>query len=214
MGIVLSIFKVYLCTNIIIVMKKKSILLSLVALCVLALFSCSDKNDAPSYSSKALKNVELVNILKAKGYTFNENGQLALNDLVNNTTSLDLSGTKLQDLTELDIFPNLHELKLTNNGYGPVFDFDSIPAKVIAVDLTGNEIYDFHHLVKVDVAENGEETVTPQHSINKLLLPATARFNSRDLVPFYRHNQNDIASGKVEMKMVDEHGKVQPYNTL
>lgn len=34
MGIVLSIFKFYLCTNIIIVMKKKSILLSLVALCV------------------------------------------------------------------------------------------------------------------------------------------------------------------------------------
>ena len=67
MGIVLSIFKVYLCTNIIIVMKKKSILLSLVALCVLALSSCSDKNDAPSYSSKALKNAELVNILKGKG---------------------------------------------------------------------------------------------------------------------------------------------------
>ena len=214
MGIVLSIFKVYLCTNIIIVMKKKSILLSLVALCVLALSSCSDKNDAPSYSSKALKNAELVNILKAKGYTFNENGQLALNDLVNNTTSLDLSGTKLKDLTGLDVFPNLHELKLANNGYGPVFDFDSIPSKVIAVDLTGNEIYDFHHLVKVDVAENGEETVTPQHSINKLLLPATARFNSRDLVPFYRHNQNDIASGKVEMKMVNEHRNVQPYNTL
>ena len=67
-------------------MKKKSILLSLVALCVLALFSCSDKNDAPSYSSKALKNAELVNILKAKGYTFNENGQLALNDQQHNIT--------------------------------------------------------------------------------------------------------------------------------
>ena len=147
MGIVLSIFKVYLCTNIIIVMKKKSILLSLVALCVLALFSCSDKNDAPSYSSKALKNVELVNILKAKGYTFNENGQLALNDLVNNTTSLDLSGTKLQDLTELDIFPNLHELKLTNNGYGPTFDFTKLPAQITGVDLTNNDIYDFEGLV-------------------------------------------------------------------
>ena len=214
MGIVLSIFKFYLCTNIIIVMKKKSILLSLVALCVSALFSCSDKNDAPSFSSQALQNAELVNVLKAKGFTFNEKGQLELNDLAQNTQTLDLSGTKLKDLTGLDVFPNLHELKLANNGYGPVFDFDSIPAKVIAVDLTGNEIYDFHHLVKVDVAENGEETVTPQHSINKLLLPATARFNSRDLVPFYRHNQNDIASGKVEMKMVDEHGKVQPYNTL
>ena len=214
MGIVLSIFKVYLCTNIIIVMKKKSILLSLVALCVLALFSCSDKNDAPSFSSQALQNAELVNVLKAKGFTFNEKGQLELNDLAQNTQTLDLSGTKLKDLTGLDVFPNLHELKLANNGYGPVFDFDSIPAKVIAVDLTGNEIYDFHHLVKVDVAENGEETVTPQHSINKLLLPATARFNSRDLVPFYRHNQNDIAGGKVEMKMVNEHRNVQPYNTL
>ena len=66
--------------------------------------------------------------------------------------------------------------------------------------------------MKVEVAENGEETVTPQHSINKLMLPATARFNSRDLVPFYRHNQNDIAGGKVEMKMVNEHRNVQPYN--
>ena len=133
-------------------MKKKSILLSLVALCVLALFSCSDKNDAPSYSSKALKNVELVNILKAKGYTFNENGQLALNDLVNNTTSLDLSGTKLKDLTELDIFPNLHELKLTDNGYGPTFDFTKLPAQITGVDLTNNDIYDFEGLVSTAVS--------------------------------------------------------------
>ncbi len=195
-------------------MKKKSILLSLVALCVLALFSCSDKNDAPSYSSKALKNAELVNILKAKGYTFNENGQLALNELVNNTTSLDLSGTKLKDLTELDIFPNLHELKLANNGYGPTFDFDSIPAKITAIDLTGNEIYDYNHLVKVAVAENGEETITPEHTVTKLVLPASARFNSKDLVRFYRHNQSEIKAGKVEMKMADAQGTLQTYNTL
>lgn len=211
MGIVLSIFKVYLCTNIIIVMKKKSILLSLVALCVLALFSCSDKNDAPSYSSKALKNAELVNILKAKGYTFNENGQLALNDLVNNTTSLDLSGTKLKDLTELDIFPNLHELKLTNNGYGPTFDFTKLPAQITGVDLTNNDIYDFEGLVNTKV-ENDEVKTTILRPLTKLYLPATAKYNVEDLMPFYTESKAE--KKQVDMQMINAKGQLETYNTI
>ncbi|EXY65686.1 hypothetical protein M085_1836, partial [Bacteroides fragilis str. 3986 N(B)19] len=41
-----------------------------------------------------MKNSELKTILQQKGYQFNEQGNLLLDDLANNTTTLDLSGTK------------------------------------------------------------------------------------------------------------------------
>ena len=67
----------------------------------LCLMSCNDDN-TPSYSQTTMKNSELKTILQQKGYQFNEQGNLLLDDLANNTTTLDLSGTKLSDLSELD----------------------------------------------------------------------------------------------------------------
>ena len=80
-----------------------------------------------------MKNSELKTILQQKGYQFNEQGNLLLDDLANNTTTLDLSGTKLSDLSELDILPNLTEVKLSDNDYGPVFDFSKLPKQITEI---------------------------------------------------------------------------------
>lgn len=183
------------------------------AFCVWGLSSCS-KDDGPSYSSVALKNAELMDILKQKGFTFDQEGKLELNDVATTTVSLDLSGTKLADFTGLDILPSLKEVKLSDNGYGPTFDFAKLPAQITGVDLTGNNIQDFEGLVEVTVEENGEETITQLHDITKLYLPAEAKFNIKDLVRFYRKNKADIEAGKTDMKMADEKGALQKYNTL
>lgn len=183
------------------------------AFCVLGFTSCSDDN-GPGYSASALKNTELMTILKSKGYTFDQEGKLELNDLANNTTSLDLSGTKLTDFTGLDILPNLKEVKLANNGYGPSFDFAKLPAQITGIDLTGNDIHNYDNLVSVKVEENDDETVTNLHNITKLYLPAEAKFNIKDLVRFYRKNKADIESGKIDMQMADDKGTLRKYNTL
>ena len=154
-------------------MNIKSLIMPLVAFCFLGLSSCSDDN-GPSYSSTTLKNTELMNILKSKGYTFSQDGKLEINDLVKSTVSLDLSGTKLSDFSGLDILPNLKEVKLSNNGYGPTFDFAQLPAQITGVDLTDNDIYDFEGLVNVKTEENGDETITQLHKITKLYLPQSS----------------------------------------
>ena len=192
-------------------MNFKFVFKSFLALCALALFSCSEKDNAPSFSSQALQNAELVNVLKAKGFTFNEKGQLELNDLAQNTQSLDLSGTKLKDLTGLDVFPNLHELKLANNGYGPVFDFAKLPTQITGVDLTNNDIYDFEGLVSTKV-ENDEVKTTILRPLAKLYLPATAKYNVEDLMPFYTENKAE--KKQVDMQMIDAEGQLKAYNTI
>ena len=192
-------------------MNFKFVFKSFLALCALALFSCSEKDNAPSFSSQALQNAELVNVLKAKGFTFNEKGQLELNDLAQNTQSLDLSGTKLKDLTGLDVFPNLHELKLANNGYGPVFDFAKLPTQITGVDLTNNDIYDFEGLVSTKV-ENDEVKTTILRPLAKLYLPVTAKYNVEDLMPFYTESKAE--KKQVDMQMINAKGQLETYNTI
>lgn len=192
---------------------KKLTLPVLVSL-VMGLASCSSDDDTVHYSTNSLKNTELMTVLKSKGYQFDKDGKLELNDLAEKTTALDLSGTKLKDFSGLDILPNLKDVKLSNNGYGPVFDFAQLPAQITGVDLTGNDIHNYKNLVDVKVEENEEETIKNLHNITKLYLPAEAKYNVKDLVRFYRKNKEDIASGKIDMKMADEKGNLQKYNTL
>lgn len=168
---------------------KNFIGLAALALC-LGFASCDSDDDAPSYSNVAVSNSELMTILKAKGYQFDENGKMLLDDKANSTTSLDLSGTKVDTaaLKELSVFPNLKELNLSNNGYGPVFHIASLPSQITGLDLQGNDIYDFDGLVTAKV-ENDEVKATILHEFTKLYLPASCKYNVEDLMPFYTENE-------------------------
>lgn len=193
-------------------MKNLTSLMSKMACLTLALFAfaaCSDDDDAPSYSTNTLAaDSELKAILVKLGYTFNGDGNLLLDDLANTTTSLDLSGTKISQsaLAELSILPNLTEVNLSNNGYGPVFYVDSLPAQITGLDLQGNDVYDLEGLVDASVV-NDEVVATVLHSFTKLYLPASCKYNVEDLMPFYTQNEADG-------KMADSKGVLTAYNTL
>lgn len=191
---------------------KNFIGLAAMALC-LGFASCSSDDDAPSYSNVAVSNSELMTILKAKGYQFDENGKMLLDDKANSTTSLDLSGTQVDTaaLKELSVFPNLKELNLSNNGYGPVFHIASLPSQITGLDLQGNDIYDFDGLVTAKV-ENDEVKATILHEFTKLYLPASCKYNVEDLMPFY--TQNEVENKTVDMQMVNDKGSLEKYNTL
>ena len=181
----------------------KKIALPVVAFFVLGLASCN-KDEAINYSTKSLKNTELMDILKKRGFAFDKDGKLELNDLAEKTTTLDLSGTKLKDLSGLDILPNLKEVKLSNNDYKLSFDFSQLPSQITCVDLTGNEIYEFTGLTKEDETGN----ITILHHLNKLYLPNSAKYNEDEIVNFF------TTAKDVDMQMSDEKGTLQKYNTL
>lgn len=195
-------------------MKRNNLYVGLMAFAILLVgASCSDDDNTPSYSTGVVQNTELKTILVQRGYTFNEDGNLLLDDLAKNTTTLDLSGTLISTdaLAELSMFPNLTDVDLSDNGYGPAFDFAKLPEQITGVDLTGNEIYDFEGLVDASVI-NDEVQATILHKLTKLYLPETAKWNVEDLMPFYTKNQTDGTN--VDMQMVDEDGNLQAYNTL
>ena len=191
---------------------KNFIGLAAIALC-LGFASCSSDDDAPSYSEVAVDNSQLKTLLESKGYTFDENGKLLLDDKANSTTSLDLSGTKVDTaaLKELSVFPNLKELNLSSNGYGPVFHIASLPSQITGLDLQGNDIYDFDGLVTAKV-ENDEVKATILHEFTKLYLPASCKYNVEDLMPFY--TENEAENKTVDMQMVNDKGSLEKYNTL
>ena len=182
------------------------------ALC-LGFTACSDDEEGPSYSTATVQNTELKTILAQKGYQFNADGNLLLDELANNTTTLDLSGTNISTdaLAELSILPNLTEVDLSDNGYGPIIDLSTLPEQITGIDLRGNKIYDFEGLVNASVV-NDEVQTTILHKLTKLYLPETAKWNVEDLMPFYTKNQADGTN--VDMQMVDEDGNLQAYNTL
>ena len=191
---------------------KNFIGLAALALC-LGFASCGSDDDAPSYSAATVDNSQLKTLLVSKGYTFDENGKLLLDDKATSTTSLDLSGTQVDTaaLKELSVFPNLKELNLSNNGYGPVFHIASLPSQITGLDLQGNDIYDFDGLVNAKV-ENDEVKATILHEFTKLYLPASCKYNVEDLMPFY--TQNEAENKTVDMQMVNDKGSLEKYNTL
>ena len=192
-------------------MKRNNLHVGLMAFAMLLVgASCSDDDNTPSYSTGAVQNTELKTILVQRGYTFNEDGNLLLDDLAKNTTTLDLSGTQISTdaLAELSMFPNLTDVDLSDNEYSLSFDFSSLPEQITGVDLTGNELYEFPGLVNIETLENGDENVTVLHSLAKLYLPESAKYNCNEIVAFYQN-----ASG-VDMQMENRAGTLSAYNTL
>ena len=183
-----------------------------IAMFVLGLCCASCSTDEGfSYSQKSVTNSDLKTILMQKGYQFSEDGKLLMDDLAQNTKTLDFSGSKISTdaLAELSIFPNLTDVDLSDNGYGPAFDFAKLPEQIKGVDLTGNEIYDYDNLINVEIAENGDENITNLHSLTKLYLPVEAKENTMQLPRFYRQN-----NASVDIQMEDEDGNLQTYTTL
>ena len=183
----------------------------MVGTCILT--SCSD-NDDVDLAGVEVTNAELKAMLKQKGFTFNEEDKLVQDDKVKNTTTLDLSGCNLTDVSGLGVFPNLTEVNLSDNKFSFSFDLSMLPASVNSVDLTGNEIYEYPGLVKVITEENGDETVTVLRELKKLYLPEGAKYNCDDLVSFYTTNKTVIDNGSMDMKMANNSGSLINYNTL
>lgn len=177
-------------------------------------FTACDKDDPIKFEDVEVKNAELKAVLVKQGFTFNAAGQLVLDEKAQNIIKLDLSGTKISDLSGLDVFPKLIEVDLSDNGYGSAFDFSLLPSQITAIDLTGNNIYEFDKLITVKIEENGDESITPLRSITKLYLPETAKDNIDVLMRFYRENKSKIEDGTIDMKMADDKGTLQKYTTL
>ena len=171
--------------------------------------SCSD-DDGPSYSTVPVQSSELKAILTQKGYQFNEQGNLLLDDMATATTSLDLSGTDIsQDaLSELGILPNLTDVNLSDNGYTMSFDFSKLPSHITGVDLRGNELYEFPGLLNIVTKENGDEDVTVLHPLTKLYLPNSAKYNCDELPTFFAQKVCQ------DMQMANANGALETYNTL
>ena len=164
-------------------------------------FASCTKEDV--YSDKPITNVELKALLEKQGVTFNETGCIRVDEVSNGITSLDLSGIKMENLAELEALANLTDVKL--GGFGPVFDFTTLPAQITSLDLTKNEIYDFEGLVK-------DEAVV--RDFKSLFVPATMKDNFDDMIPYYLKNKEAIANGTVVLKMADEKGNLNAYTTL
>ena len=188
---------------------KSSILVA--ALAMGFAFTSCDNDDDLIFSGKPVADAQMRTALKSMGYQFNDEGNLLMDAKVAATDSLDLSGSKLTDLSDLVLFPNLKYVDLSNNGYGPVYDFANLPKNIEGVDLTGNEIYDFEGLVDAKV-ENDEVKTTILRKLTGLQLPATAKWNVEDLMPFYM--QNKAEGTAVNMTMADENGEMKAYTTL
>ena len=173
--------------------------------------ACSKKEDpqpAPTVPNKvAIANPELITALKAQGFTF-EGDQLVQNDKVKNATTLDLTGANLNSVKGLEAFPALSEVNLSNNKFAQEFDFGALPATVKSVNLSGNELYDFKNLATTDYSDNAQVPYKLIRRFDKLVLPATAKYNL-DVLPAYVKLAPDS-----NVQMLNAQGVAEKYTTL
>ena len=173
--------------------------------------ACSKKEDpqpAPTVPNKvAIANPELITALKAQGFTF-EGDQLVQNDKVKNATTLDLTGANLNSVKGLEAFPALSEVNLSNNKFAQEFDFGALPATIKSVNLSGNELYDFKNLATTDYSDNAQVPYKLIRRFDKLVLPATAKYNL-DVLPAYVKTAPDS-----NVQMLNAQGVAEKYTTL
>ena len=184
----------------------------MIAITFIALGSACKKSDSPEPPKPengkiAIENPALVTALKEQGFTF-EGNTLVVNDKVRTTTSLNLSGKQLTDVKGLDAFPALSEVNLSNNKFAQTFDFGTLPATVKSVNLSGNELYDFKNLATTDYSDNAQEPYKLIRSFDKLVLPATAKYNM-DVLPAYVK-----LTPKSDVQILNAQGTTEKYTTL
>ena len=182
----------------------------LLALALLSLGACSKSDDGdtpPVNEAKPVQSETLLTALKAKGFSF-EGNRLVVDDKVKNTTSLDLSGKNLTDVTGLASFPNLKEVNLSNNKFANVFDFAQLPKSVTSVNLSKNTIYEFEHLAQFNYEEDAAEKITLFHSLDRLILPQSAKYNMLNIPALVKLLPN------ADVQIENATGKVEKYTTL
>ena len=182
----------------------------LLALALLSLGACSKSDDGdtpPINEAKPVQSEALLTALKTKGFSF-EGNRLVVDDKVKNTTSLDLSGKNLTDVTGLALFPNLKEVNLSNNKFANVFDFAQLPKSVTSVNLSKNTIYEFEHLAQFNYEEDAAEKITLFHSLDRLILPQSAKYNMLNIPALVKLLPN------ADVQIENATGKVEKYTTL
>lgn len=182
----------------------------LLALALLSLGACSksDNGDTPPVNeAKPVQSEALLTALKTKGFSF-EGNRLVVDDKVKNTTSLDLSGKNLTDVTGLSSFPNLSEVNLSNNKFANVFDFAQLPKSVKSINLSKNTIYEFEHLAQFNYEEDAAEKITLFHSLDRLILPQSAKYNMLNIPALVKLLPN------ADVQIENATGKVEKYTTL
>lgn len=182
----------------------------LLALALLSLGACSKSDDGdttPINEAKPVQSEALLTALKTKGFSF-EGNRLVVDDKVKNTTSLDLSGKNLTDVTGLSSFPNLNEVNLSNNKFANVFDFAQLPKSVKSVNLSKNTIYEFEHLAQFNYEEDAAEKITLFHSLDRLILPQSAKYNMLNIPALVKLLPN------ADVQIENATGKVEKYTTL
>lgn len=159
----------------------------LVLMSIFVTFSACEKDEDVLLIGKQIENTELQGVLVTMGYEFDDTNKLIMNDKATSTKVLDLSNKGLTDLKGLDIFPSLEDVNLANNNFKE-FDFELIPASITKINLQDNELYEFKNLDKA-------------RKFVQLYLPETAKYNMKEVLDYYKANENADIQIKIDGKM-------------
>lgn len=188
-------------------MKQKILSFATIVFLAVQFISCSsddntkidkEPNDKEPIETVAINDTNLIAALKELGYEF-EGNAIKIDQKVKETQTLNLSSKQISDLEGIKAFENLNEIKLADNKLDMAFDFNQLPETVTAIELQGNDLYEFYNLA--------------ERSIDKLYLPEKARFNMEDVLNFYKTNKDAVDNGTIDMKMTVK-GELKTYTTL
>ncbi|MCO6024922.1 hypothetical protein NG821_03515 [Prevotella cerevisiae] len=192
---------------------NKIFVMGAMAATILGFSACNNDSDGPTYPNVPMTNDSLIQVLKDKGFKFNDKNQLLLDDKALKTDSLDLSRTKLKNFTGLDQLPNLRAVNLQNNDYKFSVDVSTLPSQVVDLDLRNNDIYEVKGLSNTTLVKDyGFGNCIIMHEFDQLYLPENVKYDQDQLVAFYARNKSDKKT--VYINLADAKGKLTPYNTF
>ena len=183
---------------------------ALVSLFVMFVFS-------PIYGN----NESLQKVLEELGFEF-QNGEIVVNEKVENTTELNLSGKSILDFTGLDAFGNLESLVLDNSEYNIVGDdlFNNIKASnshitsisfrncgIIKLDLSSavgfKRLYFDGNNKFESIFGFGKQT----KAFDYISLPESTKWNYKEILDYYLANKD--AAMEIEIA-----GNLQKYTEM
>ena len=166
-------------------------------------------------------NVVLEKALKDLGFEFS-NGEIVVNQKVQNTTELDFSGKSITDFTGLDVFANLESLVLDNSEYSVVGDdlltnirksnsnITSISFRncnIEKLDLGSAEGFKRLYFEGNNKFESISHFGKTTKAFEYLSLPESAKWNYKEILDYYMANKD--AAMEIEIS-----GKLQKYTEL